>query len=164
MMKENGILSVMVRPRDYAVGVGTAGLMFAAYYYLMAKLLGTGPDHNVCLVGGNLTAGNLLFGAAFSVMTALMLFGMYRLYQRRAFGAKGAAGGSGMGLGVGLSFLTVFCTVCTIPVVSVFGLSVGLGAFTTYNILFKTLSLSMMGFALWMVDRQLKETCGFCVD
>jgi hypothetical protein len=163
-MQETGILSVMARPRDYAIGVGGGGAMFSAYYYLMASLPGTGPDHNVCLIGGNLTAGNLFFGATFSVMTMMMLFGMYRLYQRRAFGARGASGASGMGLGVGLSFLTVFCAVCTIPVISVFGLSVGLGAFTTYNILFKTLSLSMMGFSLWMVDRQLKDTCEFCMD
>ncbi len=74
---------------------------------------------------------------------------------------KNVKTGSVMGFGFLLGFFTVFCTLCTIPVISVFGFAVGLGFLTTYNLAFKILSLVLMFMALTLLDKQLNfcETC-----
>lgn len=74
---------------------------------------------------------------------------------------KNVKTGSVMGFGFLLGFFTVFCTLCTIPVISIFGFAVGLGFFTTYNLVFKILSLLLMILALTLLNKQLNfcETC-----
>lgn len=131
--------------------------LFSAYYAVMARLPST--DGYACIVGAGLNAGNLFFSAVLSLMTAVMAFGLFRLYQKRKPRRRDLAAGSTLWLGFLLGFFTVFCAVCTLPVISVFGLAVGLGFFTTFNVLFKAVSLSMMAFSLWLINRQLGE-CG----
>lgn len=139
-----------------------AAAFFDVYYLVMKRLPGVSPDHNACIMGGSFTTGNLVFSLFLSVLAAVVIMGFWQLYRRRLAGRSVWAMGSGFGLGGLIGFFTVFCAVCTIPVVSVFGLAVGLGFFTTYNGMLKGLSLALMAFSVWLLVDKLR--CERCVS
>jgi len=114
-----------------------------------------------CVVGGSMTIKNVIFSGLLSALTALILAGLMRLYLLRKSIVKTAKTGSILGFGFLTGFFTVFCTLCTIPIISIFGFSVGFGFFTMYNLLFKILSMIFMITALILLDKQLNscETC-----
>jgi len=133
-----------------------ASVFFVPYLWAMMSL--PGLNERACLIGASLTPGNVLFSGIMSVFTALMFFGLWLLHKRRAFRFRMAAGGTVGGI---MGFFTVFCTLCTLPVISLFGLSVSLGFFTTYNVMLKTISVSLMVFIVWLLDVKLKD-CKVC--
>ena len=133
-----------------------ASFLFVPYMWAMMTL--PGIQERACMIGGSLTLSNVTFSGVMSVFTALMLFGLWLMHKRRAFRFRMAAGGVAGGF---LGFFTVFCTLCTIPIISIFGLSFGLGFFTTYNVMLKAVSISLSAFVLWMIDDRLKN-CEAC--
>jgi hypothetical protein len=133
-----------------------ATLLFIPYLWALKTL--PGLNERACIIGASLTPGSILFSGVMSVFTALMVFGLWIMHKRRAFRLRMAAGGT---LGGVLGFLTLFCTLCTLPIISIFGFSIGLGFLTTYNVMFKTLSLSLIAFVLWMINDKLKN-CKTC--
>lgn len=134
-----------------------ASVLFVPYLWAMMTL--PGLNERACLIGASLTPGNVLFSGVMSVLTALMFFGLWLLHKRRAFRMRMAAGGT---LGGVMGFFTVFCTLCTLPVISLFGFSFGVGFFTTYNVMFKAISISLMAFIVWLLNMKLKD-CKSCV-
>lgn len=137
-----------------------AAPIFVGYLWIMQKLPSSHGDVPACFVGAAFTPLNVVFSLSLSLMMAFMIDGLIRLYKKRARSARGVAGGVLGVFGFVFGFFTVFCAVCTIPVVSVFGFAVGLGFFTAYEGIFKALSISMMAFALWLLHRQLNDDCG----
>lgn len=159
-----GLLKIHTRPVHYLYTLTLAALIFDGYYLVMTRLPSVG-DVPACTIGGALTTENLLFSAFLSLITALMIAGMIRLYFLRKNIEKiggGLASSSMAGLGFIVGFFTVFCALCTIPIISVFGLAIGLGFFTTYNLTFKIISLALMLFSLILLDRQLNRACDNC--
>lgn len=149
------------RAHQYLYTLALAALIFDAYYLIMKRLPAVGGT-KACQVGGALTIENLIFSAILSILTALILAGLFRLYNLKTSLKQKAATGSLLGVGFVVGFFTVFCTLCTIPVISLFGLAIGLGFFSTYNLLFKFLSLLIMSLALYLVRRQLRNHCLTC--
>jgi len=130
---------------------GTMGL-FSANYYLMATL--PGSRNGMCLLGANLTSFNITFAALLSAMIALLVAGLVSLYRVKRSRQKLAIGSfSGAGAAVGV--LTTFCTFCTIPVISFFGLGISFAVFTYYAIYFKLGSLFLLGVSMWLLNKQL---------
>ena len=153
-MKRRGLFNLYQYPHQFVWTAVIALTLFNVYYGAMLKLPGV-MDY-ACVPGAALTGQNLFFSIVLSLGTGVMAVALFELAKRRGFNARLAADGSTAGLGVLIGFLTVFCAACTIPVISVFGVAIGLSVFTTYNLILKTLALSLMGFAFWMLHQQLK--------
>ncbi|MDA1060210.1 MAG: hypothetical protein O3B47_00250 [bacterium] len=144
-------------PTQLLVMVGSAFLFFDINFWMMKNL--PGSRDQMCIVGGNYTTGNLIYSVLLSLMAGTMIAGVFTLFQRRQ-SKLAASTTTGAGLLVG--GLTVFCTACTLPVISLFGISIGLTIFTTYGLPFKIVSLLIMAAGLWIVNRQLDDRCEIC--
>jgi len=143
----------------FSIFLSTSMITFAFSYYLMATL--PGERDFSCVVGAGLNTFNVLFSLILSLATGLLLAAIFSLYQKRiAEKELGATSFSGLAVVIGL--FPVFCTACTFPVLSLFGLSIGLGFFTDYNLAFKAVSLILMGMSLYMTEKQLKGACKRC--
>jgi len=136
------------------VFVGLLLLFFDLNYYLMTRLPGT--EGLACVPGGNVTAINITFAVLLSILSALMFSAAIMLTGAR----RPTAGIAGVGAVVGT--FTVFCTTCSLPFISLFGLSVGLGFFTTYNLAIKIISLVLILVGLYYLEKQLQGNCKIC--
>lgn len=134
------------------------GSLFYANYFVMSQL--PGAMDLMCIMGGGLTFPNLLFAGIISAMAALVLVG----FVEAAFVRRGASlrAGSSSAFGLVAGALTTFCTLCSLPVISLFGLSLSLGFITDYAIEFKLVSLLLLGGGLYLVNRDLKKACLRC--
>lgn len=148
------ILKVLKDPVRVIVGLGVAFLFFDLQYYLMSTL--PGEVDQMCVVGGDLTTLNVIFAGVMSLLTGLMVAGVMALYSQRRSTMVGGGALSGLALLVGT--FTVFCTTCTIPVVSFLGLSVGLTVFTDFNLEFKIVSFILMLCGIYLLNRQINES------
>ncbi|MFT7184025.1 MAG: hypothetical protein ACI9QC_000351 [Oceanicoccus sp.] len=156
MKSKQGLSQLGNRPIWIFWTMLVAVLFFGPYLWALITLPGLGE--RACLVGASLTPENIIFSALISITTALTLFGVCLMHKQRAFRFRMAAGGAIGGI---LGFFSVFCTLCVVPIISVFGFSIGLGFFTTYNVMIKAVSLSLMFFVLWMINDKLKN-CKAC--
>ena len=160
-MTKAPILTNLGKPVYMLTALGTSLLLFDFNYYLMANL--PGEQNNMCVLGAGLTPANLLFTAFLSISMGILVAGIFATISQRAVSQKVAVTTlSGIGMITGT--LTVFCTLCTLPVISLFGVSIWLSFFTDYNILLKILSVVVMGMALYLLNRQLKMSCERCVS
>lgn len=140
------------------VALGVAVLVFDFNYYLMSTMIGS--RNHACVMGANLTTANIIFSGIFSVLCGALGAGVVALYrQRRGVMKSSAISGIGMILGI----FTMFCTACTFPIISLFGLSFGVGFFTDYSITFQILSLALLGYGMFTLNRQLDGVCERCV-
>lgn len=157
----NGLSKIHTHPVQYLYTLTLGAIIFDGYYLVMKNLPSSG-DVPACSVGAALTIENIIFSVALSILTALMVAGMIRLYLLRKTIKKAGLPSSVAGLGFIIGFFTVFCALCTIPVISVFGFAIGLGFFTTYNLAFKIISIVLMLFSFFLLDRQLNNACQSC--
>lgn len=151
------LFTALKNPINIVVALSCALLFFDMSYYFMSKL----PGHvdNMCVVGANFTMINIVFAILISLMTGMIISGGIELYRMKASSKKASLLGSA---GIVVGTFTVFCTTCSLPVISLFGLSVGLTAFTDFNIWFKVLSLGMMVLGMYFLERQLAGECQIC--
>ena len=153
----SNLLASLKKGTNAFVALGTALLFFDLNYYLMANLIGT--RNLMCVIGAGLTVENFAFSIAISSLVGLMASGFIELRKKHK---NTLAVSSTSGLGALLGIFTLFCPICTIPVLSVFGASVGLSFFTTYNLVFKIIALFLMLIAVYMLDGRLDEECAVC--
>jgi hypothetical protein len=153
------ILDVLKKPNYLMVCIGTAILVFDFNYYLMSTLPGSRDE--MCVMGVNLNAGNMIFSVVLSALMGIMIVGLVELFAKKAQQKKIAeASLSGLGLGVGL--FTFFCPVCALPLLSISGLSIVAQAFNDFNWLFKVLSFALIIAGLFMLNRHLGVEGGAC--
>jgi len=155
------IFTTLKEPLPLGIFLFGAMGLFSANYYLMATL--PGSRNGMCLLGANLTPFNIAFAALLSLMTALLVAGLLSLFRIKSSQQKLAISSfSGTGAAVGV--LSTFCTFCTIPVISFFGLGISFSVFTYYATYFKFGSFILLGISLWLLEKQLRNECNFCVD
>ena len=142
------ILQIFKAPKNIFIFLGVSVLVFDVQYYLMANL--PGSANLQCIPGGNLTMINVIFSIALSILAGVMIVSLIELAGRRSMKREGASW-----LGLMLGMLTAFCTACTIPVISLFGLSFSLVFFTEYELYFKLASVGLMLWGLYLLNRQL---------
>lgn len=152
------ILKNLKKPIYLFTMLGTTFLFFDINYYMMANLPGT-RDY-MCVIGAYLTLWNISFSVVLSLLTGLMVAAFVALFREKRGGLAASSTVSGIGLLLG-SF-TVFCTFCSIPVISLFGLSLGLSFFTTYNLAFKIISMALMLGGVYLINKQLANECVVC--
>lgn len=138
--------------------IALTALIFDVYFIIMKRLPGVGSIP-ACTIGGSLTVENIFFSLILSGLTAFNILGLIKLYKVRSKAVSKKGTSSLAGLGFIIGFFTVFCALCTIPVISVFGLAIGLGFFTTYNLYFKIVSLLLMAGSLYLLNKQLENHC-----
>ena len=143
---------------NFLVMLGVGVMFFDLQYYLMKNLPGT--DGYQCLPGANLTVANLIFAVLISLMFGIMIAGLITVYKQRRAAGVGSTVLSSVGMFFGT--MTAFCTVCSLPVISLFGLSIGLTFFTTYVLWFKVLSVALMLVGLYFLNKQLEGECKVC--
>lgn len=156
-MQSLRIIKNLGNPVNLFVAIGAAVLIFDINYYMMSNLLGT--RDLACVVGANLTLKNVIFAGFMSVFAGIMVAGVMELYRKRS---SSLAGSSATGLALFFGTMTMFCTACSLPFISVFGLSIGLSFFTTYEIWFQVLSLGIFIFGLHLLNKQLNSEGVVC--
>ncbi len=152
------VLKNLASPTQLFVMIGSAVLFFDLNFWMMKNL--PGVRDLMCVVGGNYNATNVIFSVLLSLMAGIMIAGVVTLFQKRR---SKLAASSATGAGLLVGGFTVFCTACTLPVISLFGVSLGLTVFTTYNLAFKIVSLFLMAAGLRLVNRQLNDNCNICI-
>ena len=157
--KKFHVLANLKDPVYLLVFIGSVFLFFDLQYYLMASLPGT--KDFMCVDGANLTPLNVIFSLVLSLLVGLIVASLTALF-RKTVRQKKAALTSVTGLGMGLGALTLFCPICALPVISVFGFSLGLDFINDYNIWLKLLSIGMLAVSLLMVNRRLDPKCKVC--
>lgn len=152
------LFTQLKKPVYLLAAIGTAFIVFDINYYFMKNLPGT--RDLMCVDGGGYTPENIIFSLVLSVLTGILVAGFMGVFSMKAE-EKNIQLTSLSGVGLLLGMLTVFCPLCTLPVVSVFGFS--LWAFFTENeIIFKILSLVLMLIPLYLLNQQLKKECVIC--
>lgn len=153
-------LSSLVRSRSaLLVGVLVASSSFAVQYHLMATM--AGHRNEQCVVGAGLHAGNIAFGLLISLLAGMVGGGVW-LVARQRFLSSGIPTVSLSGLGMFFGILTGFCTLCALPVLSLFGISFGLGFVSDHLIAVRLLSVALLLSALYRLDGQLRGQCQRC--
>lgn len=153
------ILQLLKNPLYLIIVVAISTILFAINYYLMANMLGN--TDNACVIGGALTKSNIAFSGISSILTGLLMLGIFELIkktQKRKLVAVGPVAGGGFAMG---SF-TVFCTSCTLPAISILGASIGLEFLNDYNYAMKIVSILILSLGLFLVNRQLGDRCEMC--
>jgi len=154
------IIAQLKQLKYFFIFVGVAALMFDISYYVMSTL--PGSRDSMCVVGANITPLNIGFTAIMSLLIGILMVGFIALFaQNYAKNKAGLTSLSGMGMLVGT--MSVICTACTLPVISLFGFSIWLDFFTDYEVLFKVLSFGMIAASLYLLNQQLKNECKLCV-
>lgn len=152
------IVGTLRTPFNLGLFIGVSAIFFALNYYALANL----PSSNgfMCTLGGNLTPMNILFSLTISMMAGLVVSGLAeQIHQKKA--KQSVQIGSTSTAGLALGTLTSFCTLCSLSVISLFGIG-GFLAFVSENqFLFRVLSLAILGISAYLLNRQLKNSCGF---
>jgi len=168
------IITNLKTPKYLLSAFGVAFLVFDISYYLMSTL--PGSRNEMCVMGANLTPLNISFGILLSLMFGVLGAGFWGLYDanlqilavQRGREFETARTGTKValtslsGIGAFLGVMTMFCTACTLPVISFLGVSFGLQFFTDNNIFFKVASVLLVLLAAYYLNRQLHFRCAAC--
>ena len=145
----------ILREQNYAIiAISVFLLLFSLSYYIMTTLVGNAG--NMCKIGAALTLKNIFFSFILSILASVMIAGLTKLINQKQIGLGST---SLLGFGTLTGIFTIFCTLCTLPIIMIGGFSVSLGFFTDYNNLFKLLSLLLMVIGLYLLNKQLNNQC-----
>lgn len=152
-------LLILLRDKKYLViTIFVAAALFSFEYYLMATL--PGAKDNQCIVGGFLTPINMTFSLSSSLLMGLVVAGVISIVSKKRGSAATASSLGGFSAVLGI--LTTFCTLCSLPVLTFFGLSLSLEIFTTYNLAFKLMSMAFLLIGAIFLNNQLDQQCRIC--
>lgn len=151
-----GILRILKQPSYVFLWLGLSVLAFDGFFILMKEL--PGEANNMCLPGANLTTFNIIFAIVFSLLVMLLLVGT--VYFIRTGSQKKSSLFLGTSfLGAFLGFFTLFCSFCVLPLAGILGFSLVLSFFTANSIIFKVLSLILLLYGLWLLNKKLSISC-----
>jgi len=146
------------RPINFAVFFGVSVIAFDFNYYLLTHL--PKSFNKMCVPPGDVAPLELLFIVMISLLTGIMISTIIDLVKMKTAGRASTSFLGSVGLFLGT--LTVFCPYCTLPFITLFGLSVSLQFFVTYGVIIRILSVLLMLGALVLVDQQLSGECITC--
>ena len=135
------------------LAISTALIIFNINYWMMANL--PGFKNLTCAIGAGLNPVNIAYSITISLLAGILIGNLPQFIKIRSM--KSSAGGF---TGVALGGFTIFCPLCTLPAISLFGFSISLSFFTTYDIWIKALSLVLMIWSLFIINRKL--SCKVC--
>ena len=144
---------------NLVVFAGFSLLFFGLNYLVMKNLPGT--DGYQCLPD-SLNIENIVFSIMISFIMGIFIVGMKELFSAKKYAMQNVSTVSLFSVGGILSLFTIFCPVCTIGVVSIFGLSFGLNFFVDYEEWVRVVSILLLVFGLYWINGQLKDDCKVC--
>jgi len=147
------ILKNLLNTKSLVITVSAMLVLFNISYYMMANL--PGYRNNMCVIGAGLTPLNVIYSLIIAAMSGILIANLPSLFKIRS--AASSSGGIGA---MTLGGFTLFCPLCTLPAISLFGVSFSLSFFTTYDIWIKLISLMLMGWSLYLINKKL--SCDFC--
>ncbi len=153
------MIKLLKRPQNLFLFLGVVFLLMDVNLYFMLTFPGSVND--MCVMGANFSLLNVLFAFLSSALTAAIIVGIKEMFQQQYRKKTMTTTVSSVGLGIG--FLTLFCPICALPALSIFGLGIGLDVFNDYNIWFKLLSLLLLVTASYFINQQLVKGCERCV-
>lgn len=148
------ILKNLTKPQSLVIAISAMLVIFNISYYMMANL--PGYRNKMCVIGAGLTPLNTIYSLVIAAMSGILIANLPSLLKIRS--VRSSSGGIGA---ITLGGFTLFCPLCTLPAISLFGISFSLSFFTTYDIWIKTLSLVLMGWSLYMINKKL--SCEICL-
>lgn len=143
---------------SWSIIIGFGLIFFDINYYLMTTLPGT--RDNMCMIGAGFTFWNVFFSIVLSFLIGVLIAGMIVLFKQNK--PKKMSAGTLSGAGMFLGMLSVFCVWCTVPVISLFGLSMSLSFFMNYSVYVKVISIVLMVVGLHYLNKQLEQECAVC--
>jgi hypothetical protein len=114
----------------------------------------------MCIVGGQLTALNILFSFVLSVAAGLIVSGLWEKAHQKS-SKDWLKVGSASTFGLVMGTLTSFCAVCTLPVIGLLGVGSLLTFISQYQMVFQIFSLIFFGLGLYLLNSQLRDRCNF---
>lgn len=135
------------------MAVASSLILFNISYYVMANF--PGFRNNMCVIGAGLTPVNIVYSIIISIMAGVLIANIPQFVRIKTFRST-SSGFTGLLLGG----FTIFCPLCTLPAISLFGISISLSFFTTYDGWIKMLSLILMIWSLYLVNKKL--SCSVC--
>ena len=158
-MKKFPLWTAFKNPANLAIFAGFSLLFFSINYWVMKNLPGT--DGYQCLPN-SLNTENITFAIIISLIMGVFVVGMKELFSAKNSTTDKISSASIFSIGGIVSLFTIFCPICTIGVVSIFGLSFGLNFFVEYEAWIKIASILMLIFGLYWINGQLKDDCQIC--
>ncbi|MDP3976002.1 MAG: hypothetical protein Q8P95_03730 [bacterium] len=155
--RSSSLTNLVTSPTTLLAIIGVGFLFFDAQYWMMLSLPGIRDD--MCVVGAALTPFNIGFAIVQSMLAALVVVGLVASLNATRPSLKVA---SISGAGAILGSVSIFCLACTIPIISLFGLTASLNFFTDYNVWIKVSSLILLVIGLHQLDKQLRGECERC--
>lgn len=153
------VLKNLVNPINALIASSVGLTFFSLNFYIMSNL--PGEVNNMCVMGSGLNTNNLIFIGILSIFIGVYSAGLYSLLTalRRKNGlAFTALSGTGFVIGP----FTVFCSLCTFTVISLFGLSTVLWFFNQYNLVIRIITIVIVSLGLFLLNRQLDNSCNRC--
>lgn len=150
-------LTILKNPAFFLLFLGFLSILLTANAYFVFFL--PGSNGYACIPGGNITASNIIFALFLSFSTAFLLTAMIYVFQMPkvcSIGIKSKIMGF-TGISATSGIFTVFCTLCTLPLFSLLGVSVGFSFFTIYNGWFKGISILFSLISLIVIQKHLKQ-------
>ena len=158
-MKTFPLWTAFKNPANLAIFAGFWFLFFSINYWVMKNLPGT--DGYQCLPN-SLNTENITFAIIISLIMGIFVVGMKELFSAKNSAQEKISSASIFSIGGIVSLFTVFCPVCTIGVVSIFGLSFGLNFIVENEFSLKIASILLLLFGLYWINGQLKDDCKIC--
>ena len=147
------ILENLKTPHNAIVALATALALLNLNYWMMTNL--PGFKDLSCAIGAGLTPLNISYSIVISILSGVLAGNLSSFIQLKSIKSS-ATGFAGLTLGN----LTIFCPLCTLPALSLFGFSISLSFFTTHDLLIKSLSLIMICWSLLIINKKL--SCQIC--
>jgi hypothetical protein len=133
-------------------------ICFAPQYYILKHL--PGEAFNSCMIGAYFTAGNISFALIISILIAINFISMgIVIKSKKEFKVLSA---SLSGSGFFLALLTSLCLPCTLPLITLLGVSISLNFVTDNLMLFKAISLILLIINFYILEKQYIDECQIC--
>lgn len=150
------LLKSLKKPTNLFYAIGSAFLIFDLSFYAMITLPGT--KNNTCILGGNFTTQNAIFSIILSICLGIIISGMITLFKQKQTNSKTKVA-SITGIATILSGGTMFCSICTLPILTLIGLGTFFYFFLEYSIIIQLISLGMIIFSMHLLSQQLEGNC-----
>lgn len=157
-MSQLPILTILKKPLNLSLFLGVSVAFFAANYYAMKNL----PHSNgfMCILGGNVTPLNITLGLILSLSAGLLVAALFEQFKQKQT-QQALRVGSASGVGMIMGTLTSFCTICSVPIISLFGIGTAMSFISQYQLYFRIGSIALMFIGLYLINKQLKSQCSF---
>lgn len=149
------LLRYLHRPVFVLWWLGVSFLVFDLLFAIAVHL--PGHQNNMCVPGGNIYLGNLIFFGIFAVLFSFLLvsvlysYGDYgRLFQGSTF--LSVFGGI-------MGVLSSFCTVCTLPLLGFLGGSSVLFLIAEYDLWLKIIAIVVLLGGMILLEKRLRDGC-----